>query len=262
MDNRPIGMFDSGVGGMTVFKEITNLLPNENITYIGDTASFPYGSKSKETIIELSKKQVENLIQKDAKLIVIACGTATSQALEEMKKMFNITIIGIIEPTVKYIKENKYKNVGVIGTTGTIRSKGWQRAIENEIPNCNVQSKACALLASMAEEGWTDNEIARLAIHEYVKDFKDIDSLVLGCTHYPLFKNLIENELPNKIDVINTGEMVSKYLKEYLKENNMKNSAENKAKYEIYLTDTECNFLNVANKLLQDDTITKNIKKI
>ena len=114
----------------------------------------------------------------------------------------------------------------------------------------------------MAEEGWTDNEIARLAIHEYVKDFKDIDSLVLGCTHYPLFKNLIENELPNKIDVINTGEMVSKYLKEYLKENNMKNSAENKAKYEIYLTDTECNFLNVANKLLQDDTITKNIKKI
>ena len=250
MDNRPIGMFDSGVGGMTVFKEITNLLPNENITYIGDTASFPYGSKSKETIIELSKKQVENLIQKDAKLIVIACGTATSQALEEMKKMFNIPIIGIIEPTVKYIKENKYKNVGVIGTTGTIRSKGWQRAIENEIPNCNVQSKACALLASMAEEGWTDNEIARLAIHEYVKE------------HYPLFKNLIENELPNKIDVINTGEMVSKYLKEYLKENNMKNSAENKAKYEIYLTDTECNFLNVANKLLQDDTITQNIKKI
>ena len=213
MDNRPIGMFDSGVGGMTVFKEITNLLPNENITYIGDTASFPYGSKSKETIIELSKKQVENLIQKDAKLIVIACGTATSQALEEMKKMFNIPIIGIIEPTVKYIKENitdrKFKYIiSLILVT--------MSGLFYQATSAMFQSKACALLASMAEEGWTDNEIARLAIHEYVKDFKDIDSLVLGCTHYPLFKNLIENELPNKIDVINTGEMVSKYLKEYL----------------------------------------------
>ena len=260
MDNRPIGMFDSGVGGMTVFKEITNLLPNENITYIGDTASFPYGSKSKETIIELSKKQVENLIQKDAKLIVIACGTATSQALEEMKKMFNIPIIGIIEPTVKYIKENKYKNVGVIGTTGTIRSKGWQRAIENEIPNCNVQSKACALLASMAEEGWTDNEIARLAIHEYVKDFKNIDSLVLGCTHYPLLTNVIKKQIGKKVEIINIGEHVAKEAKAILKNNDQ--MAEHKEqRIDTYLTETECKFNEVASKLLGTEVKAKQVKE-
>ena len=111
MDNRPIGMFDSGVGGMTVFKELISVMPNEDVIYIGDTASFPYGSKSKETIIELAKKQVENLIKKGVKIIVIACGTATSQALEEMQQMFKIPIIGIIEPTVQYLKEKKVKKV-------------------------------------------------------------------------------------------------------------------------------------------------------
>ena len=237
MDNRPIGMFDSGVGGMTVFKEITNLLPNENITYIGDTASFPYGSKSKETIIELSKKQVENLIQKDAKLIVIACGTATSQALEEMKKMFNIPIIGIIEPTVKYIKENKYKNVGVIGTTGTIRSKGWQRAIENEIPNCNVQSKACALLASMAEEGWTNNEVAEYTVKEYMKVFKNVDKLILGCTHYPLFYDLMKKYLPKRTEIIDVGEELALYLKERISGNELQTDSKAEGGYNLCVTD-------------------------
>ena len=117
MDNRPIGMFDSGVGGMTVFKELISVMPNEDVIYIGDTASFPYGSKSKETIIELTKKKIENLIEKNVKLIVIACGTATSQALEEAKKMFSqVPIIGIIEPTVQYLKQRKVKKVGVIAT--------------------------------------------------------------------------------------------------------------------------------------------------
>jgi len=143
MDNRPIGMFDSGVGGMTVFKELIDTMPNENVIYIGDTASFPYGSKSKETIIELTKKRIESLIEKNVKLIVIACGTATSQALEEVKNMFSIPIIGIIEPTAQYLKENNIKNIGVIATTGTIRSKGWKKAIENKIDECNIQDKAC-----------------------------------------------------------------------------------------------------------------------
>ena len=262
MDNRPIGMFDSGVGGMTVFREVAKGLPNESIIYIGDTASFPYGSKSKETIVELSKRQVENLIQKDAKLIIIACGTATSQALIEMRKMFNIPIIGIIESTVKYIKEKNYKKIGVIATTGTIRSKGWQTAIENDIEDCSVQSKACPLLAPMAEEGWIENDIAKLTIHEYIKDFKDIDTLVLGCTHYPLFEKFIINELEAGVDVINTGKMVSTYVNNFLIQNKMQHDLSCKPTYEIYLTDTESNFLNVASKLLQNDMITNNIKKI
>ena len=152
MNDKPIGIFDSGVGGVTVLKELQKLLPNEDYIYIGDTASFPYGSKSKKTIIELCKKRIENLIDMEVKIIVIACGTATSQALEEMRKIFNIPIIGIIKPTVKYLKGKNYKNIGVIATTGTIRSNGWEENIRKSIPDAKVQNKACPLLAPMAEE--------------------------------------------------------------------------------------------------------------
>lgn len=262
MDNRPIGMFDSGVGGMTVFKELISILPYEDVIYIGDTASFPYGSKSKETIIQLTKKRIENLIEKGVKLIIIACGTATSQALEEVKNMFEIPIIGIIEPTVKYLKENKVKNIGVMATAGTIRSKGWRKAIESKIDESYIQDKACPLLAPMAEEGWTTNEIAKLTIHEYVKDFKNIDALILGCTHYPLFKDLIEKELPKDTLIINTGEMVSKAVEKYLVEHGLQNNKQHEAEYKIYLTDTECNFINVAKQLVKDKEIINRIEKI
>lgn len=127
MDTRPIGMFDSGVGGMTVLKEIKKKLPNEKIIYLGDTKRFPYGSKSKETIIELTKKGIEFLLGKDVKAIIIACGTATSQALNIVRKTYNIPIVGIIEPTVEYIQDRQnIKVVGVIATSGTIRSNGWE----------------------------------------------------------------------------------------------------------------------------------------
>lgn len=262
MDNRPIGMFDSGVGGITVFKEIKEKLPNEDIIYIGDTASFPYGSKSKSTIIDLTKRRIEELIEKDVKLIVIACGTATSQALEEVKKMFNIPIIGIIEPTVEYLKQKEFKNIGVVATAGTIRSGGWKKAIKEKIKDAVIQDKACPLLAPMAEEGWTENEIARLSVHEYMRDIKNVDALVLGCTHYPLFKKAFIDEVNKRAEVINTGEMVSNAVKKYIEKHNLEHSKEEKATYKIYLTDTECNFINVAKELIKDDEIVKHIEKI
>ena len=262
MDSRPIGMFDSGVGGMTVFKELVLELPNEDVIYIGDTASFPYGSKSKETIINLTKTRIEELIKENVKMIVIACGTATSQALEEVQKMFDIPIIGIIKPTVEYLKQKNIKNIGIAATTGTIRSGGWQKEIEKSIDNCHIQNKACPLLASMAEEGWTNNEIARLTIHEYMKDFENIDALVLGCTHYPLFEDLIKKELLSNTEVINTGKIVSKAVKDYLIAHNIENKDSRKAEYKIYLTDTECNFINVAKHLLPDTNMIEKIQKI
>lgn len=260
MDNRAIGLFDSGVGGLTVLKELQRLMPNEHYIYIGDTASFPYGSKSKQTIIELSKKRIENLIDMNVKMIVIACGTATSQALEEMQKMFNIPIIGIISPTVDYLKEKNIKKIGVIATAGTIKSEGWKKQIERDIPDAKLINRACPLLASMAEEGWTDNEIARLAIHEYLKDIKDIDALILGCTHYPLFKKVIEKEIGANVDIINTGEMVAKNVQKYILENQRENENKNLDKTDIYLTDLECNFMDVAKKLMQVDNL--DVKKI
>ena len=259
MDNRAIGVFDSGVGGLTVLKEIREILPNENYIYIGDTASFPYGSKSKQTIIELSKKKIQSLVDMNVKIVVIACGTATSQALEEMQKIFKIPIIGIINPTVEHLKKEGKRKIGIIATNGTIRSEGWQHKLLKEIENVQVEAKACPLLAPMAEEGWTENEIARLTIHEYIKDMKEIDALILGCTHYPLFKKLIKEELGKNIEIINTGEMVANEVKEYIYNNNIENLA-NEANTRIFLTDLECNFINVAKKLLKNENI--NLEKL
>ena len=263
MDNRPIGMFDSGVGGLTVLKEVIKQNPNEDIVYLGDTKRFPYGSKSKETIIELTKNGIEFLIQKNVKAIIIACGTATSQALESLKGKYNIPIIGIIDSTVDYIKENKnLRNIGIIATAGTIRSNGWQNKINEKIQDVKLQARACPLLAPMAEEGWTENDIAKLTIHEYLKEFENIDCLILGCTHYPLFKNVISQELDEKVEIINTGELLSIDLRKELENNKNVNDINNTGKYEIYLTDTETNFINVAKKLLRDEDISSKIKKI
>lgn len=262
MDKRPIGMFDSGVGGLTVLKEILKQSPNERVVYFGDTKRFPYGSKSKQTIIELTKKGIEFLISKDVKAIVIACGTATSQALEEIQKCYDIPIIGIINSTVQYIKEKQYKNIGVIATAGTIRSGGWQNKIHEVMPNAKIWSKACPLLAPMAEEGWTENEIAKLTVKEYLREMNEIECLILGCTHYPLFQSCIREEVGEGKDIINTGEILSKTLNEILKNNKIESKSIEKYKYEIYLSDTETNFINVAEKLLKDNTIKEKIQKV
>lgn len=266
MDNRPIGMFDSGVGGLTVYKEIKKQLPNENITYLGDTKRFPYGSKSKESIIDLTKKGIEFLISKNVKLIVIACGTATSQALQEVKDEYTIQIIGIIEPTIDYL-EKKYSDkekgtVGIIATRGTIRSNGWQNSIKQNIKNVDIAEKECPLLAPMAEEGWTDNEIAKLTVKEYLKNMKDVDTLILGCTHYPLFEDVIKEELGENVEIINTGHKIADNLKSYLLKNGIEAEDTQENKDEIYLTDTECNFINVATKLLKDNNVRSKIKKV
>lgn len=263
MDVRPIGMFDSGVGGLTVLKELIRENPSEDIVYFGDTKRFPYGSKSKESIIDLTKKGIEFLISKNVKAIVIACGTATSQALEEVKNEYDIPIIGIIDSTVEYIKENKdLRKIGVIATAGTIRSKGWESKIISKIPDAIIYNKACPLLAPMAEEGWINNDIAKLTIKEYLKDLKEIDCLILGCTHYPLFKDIIKEELNENVEIINTGETLSKDLKENLLNMDKQNLNKKIGEYKIYLTDTETNFVNVASKLLDYKDIKSKIEKI
>ena len=245
MNNNAIGVFDSGVGGMTVLKELMKTLPNENFVYFGDTKRFPYGSKSKESIIELTKNGIEFLISKGMKLVVIACGTATSQALEEVKDLYNIPIVGVITPTVNYIKETGKKQIGVIATAGTIRSKGWENAIINAIDDANVQSIACPLLAPMVEEGWNDNKI---------------DLLILGCTHYPLLTKVIRKKIGNKVEIINIGEHVAKETKNILSDRN--EVAQNKKQeLDIYLTETECKFNEVASKLLGEEVKAKQVKE-
>lgn len=267
MDNRPIGIFDSGVGGMTVLAEIKKYLPNEDLIYLGDTKNFPYGDKSRETIIKLATKCAGFLISQDVKAIIIACGTATSQALDELKRIYRLPMEGIISPTVQDIKKNRKEEelkIGVIATEGTIKSNKWEEELNKELKDVEVISKACPLLAPMAEQGWTSNNVAKEAIKEYMKPFinKKIDQIILGCTHYPLFKDLIRKELGDKVDIINTGEKIAKYLQEYLLDTFIENDKEHIGDCKYYLTDTECNFIQVASRLLQDETLEGKIQKI
>ncbi len=258
MDKRPIGLFDSGIGGLSVLKELMKKLPNENFIYLGDTKNFPYGNKSKDNIIGFTRNNIDFLMKKNVKLIVIACGTATSQALDIVKDEYNIPIIGIINPTIDYLTKS-YQNketIGVIATNGTIKSKMWETKIKEKINGAKIISEKAPLLAIMAESGWTNNKVAEYTIKEYMKVFKKVDRLILGCTHYPFFKKLIRKELPN-IEIIDTGVTVAKYLKNYLKENNLLNNGI--GSYEIYLSDYNDEFKELAQKFLNQKDIT--IKK-
>ena len=252
MDNRPIGIFDSGVGGITVLKEIQKELPNEDYIYLGDTENFPYGEKSQDEIVKLAIKNVEYLIKKDVKIIVIACGTATSQAIESLHLKFDIPIVGIIEPTIQYVKKQKYKEIGVIATEGTIRNGAWEKKLKENIPNINVISRACPMLATIAEEGRATGEEGRNAIREYMKPFKEkrIDKIILGCTHFPIYEQVIRKELGDDVELINTGRTVSIYLKKYLNEKNLM-AIKEIGKIETYLTKEEKEFSNIMQNILK-----------
>ena len=254
MKNNPIGIYDSGVGGLTVLAEIRKKLPNENIIYLGDTKNFPYGNKSKEEIIELAIKNVQILIEKEAKLIVIACGTVTSQALDILKEKFDIPIIGIIEPTVEYVKKQKYQEIGVIATEGTIRSGAWEEKLKQQITEIKVTNKACPMLATIAEKGKAQSEEGREVIKQYMEPFKQqkIDKIILGCTHYPIYDEIIRDELGYDVELINTGVTVSEYLEKYLLEKNIINN-QKKENEKIYLTKPEKEFQEIAKNILMEN---------
>lgn len=260
MNNSAIGIFDSGVGGLTVYKEIRKKMPKESIIYLGDTENFPYGNKEKEEIIEIAIKNVEILIEKQVKAIIIACGTATSQAIDVLKGRFDIPIIGVIEPTVQYVKEKNYKKIGIIATEGTIKSKAWERKLKKNNSDIAIISKACPMLAEIAEEGKAQSKEGRKIIKEYMKPFKEknIDKIILGCTHYPIYEKIIREELKYEVELINTGVMVAEYLENYLSINNLKSNKFDKEE-KIYLTKPEKEFEIIAKNIMNEEI---NIEKI
>lgn len=258
---KPIGVFDSGLGGLNVLKELTKAFPGERFIYLGDTKRFPYGQKSRETIINISKQNVEFLINKGVKLVIIACGTATSQALDVIKEMYNVPIIGIIEPTVLNLKNRigfDEKRIGVIATKGTIRSGAWEKKILEHIPKAIVINEPAPMLATMAEEGWINNKVAEYTIKEYMKLFEEIDKLILGCTHYPLFKDLMQRELPKGVEIVDVGVELARYLKNANDE--LMNKDLNGGSYEIYLTDKDESFAISASAILGENVNIKEIK--
>lgn len=216
---KPIGVFDSGIGGLTVVKRIASILPEEDIVYFGDTARVPYGSKSNETVIEYSIQDANFLIKKNVKAIVVACNTASSVALDELRKNFSVPVIGMIEPGAEMaVKESRNGKIGVIGTRATIGNQAYSKQIKKLDEKIEVFEKACPLLVPFAEEGWVDHPATRLVAEEYLKELRDlkIDTLVLGCTHYPILAKVIHEVMGDDVKLIDSGiasaEIVSKEL--------------------------------------------------
>ena len=225
----PIGVFDSGVGGLTVAREIMQQIPNERIVYFGDTARVPYGSKSKETIIKYSKQIIRFLQNEGVKAIVIACNTASAFALEEMRREFDIPIIGVINSGARAASyTTKNGKVGIIGTEGTINSGMYNEVLKGINPKLEVVTKACPLFVPLVEEGFVDDPITTEVVKRYLEELKDkdIDTLILGCTHYPLLRETIAKVMGPGVQLVNPAYETALELKNLLLNKNLANKKE------------------------------------
>ncbi len=251
--NLPIGIFDSGIGGLTVAKSIFNLLPNEKVIYLGDTARLPYGTKSKETVILYSIECLKFLIKKKVKLIVVACNTASSVAVPFLKKITKIPILGVITPGAKAaVEKTKNNKIGVIGTVRTIKSKSYLKEIRKFNNKLKIFSQPCSLFVQLAEDGWIDNKIAYLTAETYLTILKKekIDTLILGCTHYPVLKKTIGKVMGKKVTLIDSGEETAKEVKSVLERNNLLTNRKRKGIHKFYVTDFPSNFKAISERFL------------
>lgn len=254
MDNRPIGVFDSGIGGLTVLKELTEQLPGEDVVYFGDTARIPYGSRSKETVIKYFLQSARFLLTKDIKAIVIACNTASALAMEEAQKEFDIPIIGVIEPGAKAaVSATKNSKIGIIGTKATINSHSYQRRIRRMIPSSEIIGIPCPLFVPIVEEGWENTDVAYMTAKQYLLELKEhnIDSLVLGCTHYPAMRYTIDKVLEGKVTLINPAYETAKATKALLEEQGLISSKLDGGNHKFYVSDDPENFRRVGGNLLK-----------
>ncbi|MCX7833911.1 MAG: glutamate racemase [Ignavibacteria bacterium] len=251
--NLPIGIFDSGIGGLTVAKSIFNLLPNEKVIYLGDTARLPYGTKSKETVILYSIECLKFLLKKKVKLIVVACNTASSVAVPFLKKITKIPILGVIAPGAKAaVQKTKNKKIGVIGTVRTIKSMSYIKEIRKISTDVKIYSQPCSLFVQLAEDGWTDNKIAILTAETYLNTLKKekIDTLILGCTHYPVLKKTIAKVMGKNVILIDSGEETAKEVKSLLEKQNLLTNRKTKGTHKFYVTDFPSNFKDISERFL------------
>ncbi|MCX7913300.1 MAG: glutamate racemase [Thermodesulfovibrionales bacterium] len=258
----PIGIFDSGIGGLTVLKEICRILPDENILYFGDTARVPYGIRSEETVTKYSFECIKFLLQKRIKLLVIACNTVSAVSLKEITKYVDVPVIGVIEPGAKAaVNFTKNKKIGVIGTEATIKAKAYSKAIKELSDKVEVYELACPLFVPLVEEGWTDDLVAKLIAERYLSNLrvKEIDTIVLGCTHYPLLKKVI-GEVMGPINIVDSAIETSKIVREILLQKDLLNNQKNTPVRKYYVTDSPIKFKFLAEKFLNESI--NNIEKV
>ncbi len=249
----PIGFFDSGIGGLTVVKSVMELMPNENIVYFGDTARVPYGSKSNDTVVEYSIQAANFLLRKNIKLLVVACNTASSVALNELRKFLTVPVIGMIEPGARFaLSESQNKNIGVIGTRATINNKAYAHELKKLNSRVKVFEQACPLFVPLAEEGWTDQKATELIAKEYLTPLKEknIDSLILGCTHYPILADVIQKVVGKKIKLVHSGTPAAKLVEDYLNGRGLRNHSVHHGKSEFYVSDVPIKFKEIAERFL------------
>ncbi|GAB4440427.1 MAG: glutamate racemase [bacterium] len=261
MEN-PIGIFDSGVGGLTVLKAIRKLLPNENLVYLGDTARVPYGNKSRENIVRYSIENTQFLMKHNIKMLVVACNTSTAMSLNVLKERFSIPIIGVIEPGAKRALEvTKSGRIGVIGTEATVKSGVYAKVIKEMRKDAVVFSKACPLFVPIVEEGLTKGKIAEEIVKHYLYSFKVnmIDTIVLGCTHYPLLKGLIRRFFKGDVRVVDSASETAKAVKLLLEQKGLLNTAQSTGKSSFYVTDAAERFLKIGKTILGDSMATVNL---
>jgi glutamate racemase len=267
--NAPIGVFDSGIGGLTVVRELLRQLPNEDLVYFGDTARVPYGPKGAATVTRYSKEITSFLIDQGVKAIVVACNTATAHSLDALRETYNIPIIGVIVPgSHAAARVTKTKRVGVIGTVGTVNSGAYERAIQAADPSIQVVSKACPLFVPLIEEGWLDHPATRLIAEEYLTPLThaNIDALVLGCTHYPLLKPIIRDIMGDGITLIDSAEQTAIETAAMLQQHNLQRIATQDTpstrRLRFIASDYRDQFLEVGQRFLGEGTPIDRVETI
>lgn len=257
MDNRAIGVFDSGLGGLTATQELSGLLPDERIIYLSDSYNFPYGEKTRERIIEMSRRDLRFLLEHEVKAVFVACGTATSNALEVLKEESPVPVFGVVEPAVcEAVCMTENKKIGLLATTASVGAGTYQRLIREKSMEVEVTAKACPKFATMVEDGVFDKEDERVirAVAEYLPPLKQagVDTVILGCTHYPLLEEVISEYMGEGIRFISAGAAAARELCRYLRENNL-TSENRESKAEYYTTGSPENFAATAQLMLRRD---------
>ncbi len=249
-----IGIFDSGIGGLTVVKEVFNILPEYQIVYFGDTARTPYGTKGNKTIVKYAKQDAEFLVQKGAKLIIVACNTASAVAYDDLRKEFYLPVFEVITPAVrKAIGTTKNKKIGIIGTQATITSRIYERLIRGQDNEIKIFSQACPLLVPLVEENWLTKPETKRILKSYIRRLKNqqIDTLILGCTHYPLLKKMISQIMGKKVTIIDPAQETALAVKEFLVKNKeVKKSLIKGKDHQFFVTDTTPKSKMIAQKWL------------
>lgn len=253
MRERPIGIFDSGVGGLTVVKQVHRVLPHEDLIYLGDTARVPYGTKSPATVIRFACEDAEFLVQQNVKAIVVACNTASAWALETLTREFQVPVFGVIVPGAgAAVTQSRNGRIGVIGTMATIRSRAYESCILSLNQRAKVIGCACPLLVPLVEEGWASHTITRAVLREYLGAVlrRRIDTLVLGCTHYPLLKPAIQTVVGKEIQLIDSAESCAAYVRAELQKQEVLSARRRKGIIQPFVTDEPDRFAAVAERFL------------